>query len=160
MAQASQDTRQKVRELSRLKHLMNPWESHVRGKDGPNDNGGFMEGMEVAIERGWEMTEKRLAIVNRMYDKFILKEGTAEATDRTSPTRSDAFTVGNIEGVRSSEGWRLKIDGVLIGTPTIREHAYIIATWLESSLGSIEHFFQGAKPAPDSEGAKNEVDEL
>ena len=157
---ASEEIKQKVRQLIRVKHLMNNWESHPKGDTGASDNGGFIEGIQVAIERGWDMTEKRVANINKMYEKYIV--GGETPALKQSETSGDSFHVGNIERLRSTEGWRLKINGVLIGVPTIREHAYIIAVWMDQSVGSIERFFQSeTKAEPDGAAeANNAVEEL
>jgi len=162
---ASPDLLQKITELSRVKHLMNNWESHPKGESGPRDNGGFMEGIEAAVKHGWNMTPNRIATIEKLYAKCILGETRGRSQTPLPAGDGDSFRVGDIEGMRATEGWRLKINGTLVGVPVIREHAYIIALWLDKSYSSLERYLTMSKPKPpapdDAERINNEtVDEF
>ena len=151
----------KIKELTKVKHLMSEWESHPRGKTGPKDGGGFIETMEVAAERGWDISPKRAAIIEKIYAQHILGQSEGKE-ERPAPTpgNASAFTMGKIEGVRSTEGWRLKIEGVIVGQPLTREHAYIVAGWLDKSLDALEEFLAMRDPASETPKVEDQVEEL
>ena len=143
---ASEEIVAKFKKLQQVKHLMNDWESHPKGLKGPDDQGGFMEGMETAIQKKWKTEGGRDNTVNKLYNTYILGKNTKQ--EQPAKRDENSFVVGNIGAMKSNEGWRIKMDGTVIGQPVIREHAHVIADWLNNAFDSIKAYF---KRTPDED---------
>lgn len=143
MGNISPEYQRKIKELSNVKHLMNDtFESWPRGFHGPEDKGGFFENMEYALAHDYALSPKRREVLDRMYNKYVL--GTDGKLELKSPELvgdGNAFTMDRAGGQRAPEGWRIKVDGIVVGTPITREHAYIIGAWLKNSIPALERYF-------------------
>lgn len=99
------------------------YESHVYDQTKKENKSGFIENMIWLIDNGKSLSQKQIAVINDMYEKYIARK---ESEDTAEVQTIFADKTIKVE----ANGGFIKINDEAIDPPVDRKDAPIIAKWL------------------------------
>jgi len=132
----NEETAGKIRALVDVKHkLKNPTKEKVA--QGKFSEYGFVSNMVDAVNKEWALSERRIRIINKLYDRLVAPNAQPTATGPAAAV-DGPIVHGNVTAeIVEGKGYMLKVNGHEVGSPLGRGRADVIAAWLSAALRSI-----------------------